>query len=112
MLDFLGFWWSKGPNENVHIFHLVKWRGVKLEIKIQWERLIHLREKKKEREISVIFAYSLENVFQSATPNLFTIGFDCRFYAHDALNCPVISGKKDLQRKISVSHYLLYILGF
>lgn len=47
VLDFLGFWWSKGPNENVHIFHLVKWRGVKLETKIQWERLIHLREKKK-----------------------------------------------------------------
>lgn len=32
--------WSKGPNEKTCMFHLFKWRGVKLEREIKWKRLI------------------------------------------------------------------------
>lgn len=87
---------SKGPNEKVCMSHLFKWRKIRLESEIQWERLIW--EKKqlqiiKREKIIVIFTYPLESVrfFHIVIADLFIVGsswfLDNRFYAHDTSNC-------------------------
>ena len=67
-------------------------------------------------KIIMIFAYSLESIFQIITTDSFTVGLgwflDNRFYTRDTSNCLVGSWKRYLEREISVSHYLFYILEF
>ena len=103
------------------LFYLFKWRGVKLDVytgsdSFEREKLLQIIERERRGEIIVIFTYPLESIFHIAIAYSFTVGsdwfLDSRFYTHDTSNSLVGSSKWYLERETSVSHSLLYILGF
>jgi len=102
--------------------HLFKWRGVKLENEIKWERLIwegktiHHWERKNKRENHCDFRIPTREGFSNCNCEFFSPldrpDFGTAGSTRVMLQIVWLDWEKDIWRKISVSHYLLYILGF